>query len=169
MEFHFPVHANDRVFDFLSEHGYLEGLSEDAYNRIDINGLMTGLIDLTFRYDGQYFVVDYKSNYLGPDNTDYGQVDLDEAMQAHQYKLQYLIYTVAITRHLRLTLNAFNYEQHFGGVYYLFLRGMDGHRGKNGLTGDTGSTGIFFDRPPLDHVEALDALLMQPTGSEDGP
>ncbi len=172
MEFHFPVHTNDRVFDFLREHSYLEGPSGDVNNSIDISGLMTGLIDLTFRYNDQYFIVDYKSNYLGPDRTDYREVNLDEAMRSHQYKLQYLIYTIAITRHLRLTLDDFDYERHFGGAYYLFLRGMDGKTGENRQggeveeAGEASSTGIFFDKPPIAHVEALDALLIQQATSE---
>jgi exodeoxyribonuclease V beta subunit len=44
------------------------------------------------------------------------------------YVLQSLLYTVALHRHLRLRLGAsrYAYEQNFGGVLYLFVRGMAG-------------------------------------------
>ena len=151
MEFHFPVQASYRVFEFLQKRGYVDGIR--THEDIDIRGLMTGLVDLTFRHDGCYFIVDYKSNHLGSAFPDYEQKALNEAMNVHQYRLQYLIYTVAMTRHLRHTLPTFNYDQQFGGVYYLFLRGM--HAKDN--------TGIYFDKPPAADIEALDALLNEST------
>ena len=45
-------------------------------------------------------------------------------MTRHHYVLQYLLYSVALHRHLRLRVPGYDYEQHFGGVYYLFVRGM---------------------------------------------
>ncbi|MEM7364851.1 MAG: exodeoxyribonuclease V subunit beta, partial [Pseudomonadota bacterium] len=154
MEFHFPVHASYRVFEFLQDRGYVDGLR--SREDIDISGLMTGLVDLTFRHDGCYFIVDYKSNHLGPAFPDYEQSALNEAMDVHQYRLQYLIYTVAMTRHLRYALPTFDYDQQFGGVYYLFLRGMNAED----------NTGIYFDKPPADDIEALDALLNE-SGERD--
>ena len=151
MEFHFPVQASYRVFEFLQNRGYVGGIR--THEDVDIRGLMTGLVDLTFRHDGCYFIVDYKSNHLGSAFPDYEQKALNEAMNVHQYRLQYLIYTVAMTRHLQHTLPTFNYDQQFGGVYYLFLRGM--HAKDN--------TGIYFDKPPAADIEALDALLNEST------
>jgi exodeoxyribonuclease V beta subunit len=72
-----------------------------------------------------FWLVDYKSNWLGGEPTAYRRERLDEAMAREAYLLQYLIYTVALHRYLRLRLPDYNYQRHFGGVFYLFLRGMD--------------------------------------------
>ena len=71
-----------------------------------------------------------------------------EEIGVHGYWLQFLIYTVALHQHLRATLPGYDYDRHFGGVYYLFLRGIDGR-------GD----GVYADRPPLALVEELSGIL----------
>jgi exodeoxyribonuclease V beta subunit len=76
---------------------------------------------------------------------------LAEAMAREAYVLQYLIYTVALHRYLRLRVANYDYERHFGGVFYLFLRGMDPARGA--------ACGVFHDRPGPALVMALDGLM----------
>jgi exodeoxyribonuclease V beta subunit len=110
---------------------------------------MKGYIDLVFESGGKYYLVDYKSTWLGNKYSDYAADPLAEAMAREHYYLQYLIYTVALHRYLTLRLSAYDYESHFGGVYYLFLRGMAPHR----------KTGIFWDRPKLGLVKALETRL----------
>ena len=95
--------------------------------------------------------MDYKSNWLGAEPAAYRRSRLDEAMARESYVLQYLIYIVALHRYLRLRLPDYDYERHFGGVFYLFLRGMDPALGSD--------CGVFRDRPSLALVEALDALM----------
>ncbi|MGH8534410.1 MAG: hypothetical protein ACREV1_17265, partial [Gammaproteobacteria bacterium] len=68
------------------------------------------------------------------------------------YPLQYLLYTVAMHRYLRHRLTSYDYDRHFGGVYYLFLRGMDARRGAD--------YGIFNRRPERALVEALDRYFL---------
>jgi len=120
-----------------------------------IRGFVKGFIDLTFRYRGRFFIADYKSNHLGNRPEDYQVSRLEEAVFGHYYDLQYLLYTLALHRYLGRRLPGYHYELHFGGVYYLFLRGM-----RAGL-----ATGVFFDRPSLSDIAALDALFMQgPSG-----
>ena len=111
---------------------------------------MRGFIDLVFVHDGKFFLADYKSNYLGPDFSDYTSKALETAMRQSAYTLQYLIYSIALHRWLRTRLSDYRYEQHFGGVFYFFLRGM--HPAHPG-------SGVFFDRPPYLLVEDLDALM----------
>ena len=72
-------------------------------------------------------------------------------MVHQQYTLQYLVYTLAVHRFLGQRVAGYDYDRHFGGVYYLFLRGMDPARGGNG---------VFFDRPSRQLVEAADTLLV---------
>ncbi len=53
-------------------------------------------------------------------------------MRAHRYDLQYQLYSPALHRYLRHRLADYDYDRHFGGVIYLFLRGMDGQEGGAG-------------------------------------
>jgi exodeoxyribonuclease V beta subunit len=46
-------------------------------------------------------------------------------MQTNQYDLQARIYALAVHRWLKQRLGEqYQYDQHFGGVVYLFLRGV---------------------------------------------
>ena len=156
MAFCYPVDGLDaaRWQDVLSRHApglhpaIAAGLHNDGFEAL--TGYMRGFIDLVFVSDGRFFLADYKSNYLGPDVCDYGDTALQAAMQQSAYTLQYLIYSVALHRWLRSRIDGYRYEQHFGGVYYLFLRGMH--------PAHTGS-GVFFDRPEGVLIEDLDALV----------
>lgn len=78
-----------------------------------------------FRHEGRYYLLDYKSNWLGEDSSVYTQQAMAAAMQAHRYDLQYQLYTLALHRYLRHRIADYDYEHHFGGVIYLFLRGVD--------------------------------------------
>jgi exodeoxyribonuclease V beta subunit len=85
---------------------------------------MRGFIDLVFEHGGRYYLADYKSNWLGPRRSEYGQTELARAMGREAYYLQYLVYCVALHRYLGSRVQGYSYESHFGGVRYLFLRGM---------------------------------------------
>ena len=90
-----------------------------------LQGLMTGLIDLTYLHEGRWYVLDYKSNRLAG----YGPAQLDEAMAHSEYDLQALIYTLALHRWLRFRLgDNYDYARDFGGVRYVFCRGLDATR-----------------------------------------
>ncbi|QQS53049.1 MAG: exodeoxyribonuclease V subunit beta [Candidatus Competibacteraceae bacterium] len=156
LEFTYPL-ANlraDALRRVLEQHGYATGPFREMIETLEFNplrGYMKGFIDLVFEADGQFWLVDYKSNWLGAEPAAYRRERLDEAMAREAYLLQYLIYTVALHRYLRLRLPNYDYEQHFGGVFYLFLRGMDPALGP--------ACGVFHDRPAAALVAALDALM----------
>ncbi|GAB4354140.1 MAG: exodeoxyribonuclease V subunit beta [Immundisolibacter sp.] len=115
-----------------------------------VQGMLKGYIDLVFEYQGRFYLADYKSNWLGHGPADYARPALRAAIAEHRYDLQYLVYTVALHRYLRQRLPGYEYARHFGGVYYLFLRGMaPGH----------GSAGIWYDCPAPAQVAALEAAL----------
>ena len=67
----------------------------------------------------------------------------------HQYNLQYLLYCVAVKKILAVRQPHVAFEDLFGGVVYLFLRGMTGGP----------ETGVYFDPVPIDLIQALDASL----------
>jgi len=117
----------------------------------DLHGFLMGFIDLVFEQDGRWFVVDWKSNWLGPHPDDYRPDRLREPMRRHHYYLQYHLYVVALHKYLRLRLPAYDYDRHCGGVAYLFLRGM-------GPAAPAGN-GVYWDRPSAALVEDLSAVL----------
>jgi exodeoxyribonuclease V beta subunit len=117
----------------------------------ELQGYLRGFIDAVF-FDGErYFLLDYKSNHLGARQADYRPENLIAPMIEHDYVLQYLIYSVALDRHLARTLDGYRYETHFGGVYYLFLRGL-------AVSHEPGC-GVFFDRPEGSVLHAVSSLL----------
>ena len=115
-------------------------------------GFMKGYIDLVFHHAGRYYLLDWKSNYLGPGVAHYTQAALRAEMASSLYVLQYHLYALALHQLLRLRLPGYRYDTHFGGVFYLFLRGIDPARGPD--------FGIFHDRPAAGRVAALGKLLI---------
>jgi len=113
-----------------------------------LEGYLKGFIDLVFEHQGQYFILDWKSNHLGYTAADYGAAPLERAMADHGYHLQYLLYTIALDRYLELRVPGYRYETHFGGVLYLFVRGVR-----------PTWPGVFFHRPKPDTLRALNDLL----------
>ncbi len=119
--------------------------------RFDYPGVMHGYIDLLFEHDGRYYVLDWKSNHLGYTLEDYAPATLEAAMIANNYTLQYHIYTLAATRYLRAKLPDFDYDRHFGGVIYLFLRGA-----RRGL-----HSGVFTTTPDKATIAWLEAMTAE--------
>ncbi|RPH21997.1 exodeoxyribonuclease V subunit beta [Buttiauxella warmboldiae] len=120
-----------------------------------VRGMLKGFIDLVFRWQGRYYLLDYKSNWLGEDSSAYTQQAMAAAMQSHRYDLQYQLYTLALHRYLRHRMPDYDYQSHFGGVIYLFLRGVE----SNGS-----SQGIFATRPAEPLITRMDALFSAPMG-----
>ncbi|NOQ94786.1 MAG: exodeoxyribonuclease V subunit beta [Methylophaga sp.] len=159
LAFYFPV-ANltvgglkQELLPLLPEHSPLKAV----INRLkfyDLTGFMKGFIDLVFEHDGRFYIVDYKSNHLGNNEADYQAEQLDNAMISHDYPLQYLIYTLALHRYLKIRLPDYDPEQHLGGAYYLFIRGMKA---------EWGQAGIFYDKPSVAVIDALDRCLQGAT------
>ncbi len=117
-------------------------------------GLMNGKIDLFFEQDGRFYILDWKSNYLGFRPEDYNADSLLNAMNDNNYHLQYLIYTVALKKYLSSRIPDFDYEKQFGGVVYLFLRGLR----------KDSTAGVFTARPSYKTIERMDEILF--TGRE---
>lgn len=159
LEFNLPserLRAHD-LGALLAQHGY----PVPALAFAELRGYLRGFIDLVVEHGGRYLVLDWKSNHLGDRPADYDTPSLQAAMRAHGYALQYLLYTVALHRYLGHALPGYDYDTHFGGVAYLFVRGM-----RPGWTTASGEpAGVFTDRPPRALVQALSALLGEPAGA----
>ncbi|MDQ3039595.1 MAG: PD-(D/E)XK nuclease family protein, partial [Pseudomonadota bacterium] len=115
-----------------------------------LRGLMNGKIDLVFEHAGRFHVLDWKGNWLGEQLDDYMPAALPAAMDAHHYRLQALLYTVALHRYLRMRLEpSYRQAEHLGDPIYLFLRGV-------GLAPGAGVWSQHFS-PTL--IDAVDAAL----------
>lgn len=121
----------------------------------DVQGMLTGVIDLCFCWEGKYYLLDYKSNWLGETMSAYNQDAIEAEMMAHRYDVQYQFYTLAFHRYLQSRITDYDYEHHFGGVFYLFLRGMVDSDGKNG---------VFYTRPSAEFIMALDNFFSDKQG-----
>ena len=152
MAFYIPIEAplQAEKLDALIRH--YDPLSADCppLDFRDVRGMLKGFIDLVFRHDGRYYLLDYKSNWLGESSEAYTREAMASAMQSHRYDLQYQLYTLALHRYLRHRIADYDYQRHFGGVIYLFLRGVEP---------DNPEQGIYTTRPDAELVNKMDALF----------
>jgi exodeoxyribonuclease V beta subunit len=131
------------------------GMPMPALSFPALQGYLEGAIDLVCEAAGRYWIIDWKSNYLGGAAASYRAAALAGAMDRHQYHLQYLLYTVALHRYLRTRLPDYSYDAHIGGALYLFVRGVRPDWCRAGEP----HAGVFAQRPAAALVEALSALL----------
>lgn len=149
MEFWFSVsQAETQALDQAVRRHTLDGAPRAALLPQTANGMLKGYIDLVFEHDGRYYVADYKSNWLGPRDADYGPDALRAAVLAHRYDVQYALYLFALHRLLQARLPGYDYDRHVGGAIYLFLRG-------HAAPGQ----GLHVERPPRALIEALETLF----------
>ena len=133
-EFYFPMEGEgtDALAKLLTDHRNSAKRSSSNSARFSVmlpnykklSGMMHGFIDLIFEHQGKYYLCDYKSSHLGDSYQDYQFDALLDNVEKNYYDLQYLIYSLALHRYLKQTLVGYDVNQHFGGVYYLYLRGM---------------------------------------------
>lgn len=152
LEFYLPIVSTlqaDKLDRLIREY---DPLSADCppLDFRDVKGMLKGFIDLIFCWQGKYYLLDYKSNWLGEESNAYSQQAMEQAMKVHRYDLQYQLYTLALHRYLGHRLEGYDYQQHFGGVIYLFLRGVDK---------DKPGKGIFSTRPDHALITAMDNLF----------
>ena len=104
------------------------------------------------KYNDKYYIIDWKSNHLGNNLENYTEDFLKAAMLDNYYILQYHLYATALNQYLELRHPGYNYSRHFGGVYYIFLRGVSPQAGN--------STGIYYDLPSPEFINDLSAYLI---------
>ncbi|MEA1922726.1 MAG: exodeoxyribonuclease V subunit beta [Pseudomonadota bacterium] len=114
------------------------------------HGYLSGFIDLVFSHNNRYYLLDWKTNNLGATYADYQPEALQKSMLDSDYIFQYHLYLIALHRFLQSRLVDYDYETNFGGVYYLYVRGINGK--------DAGS-GVFYDRPSLELVNNLTEVI----------
>ncbi|QIZ51114.1 exodeoxyribonuclease V subunit beta [Dickeya zeae] len=149
MEFWFALNQVDtQRLDQRVSAATLAGAPRTPLIRDALNGMLKGFIDLVFEHQGRYYVLDYKSNWLGADTADYDSTHMARAMLDHRYDLQLALYLFALHRLLRSRLPDYDYDRHVGGALYLFLRGSQAPGG-----------GVYAERPDRALIESLDRLF----------
>jgi exodeoxyribonuclease V beta subunit len=150
MEFVYPVQGL-RADAFLNLPD-VPPVYQEALKQLDfatLNGYLKGFMDLVCRHQGRYYVVDYKTNWLGSEAAAYTPERLERAVAESHYYLQYWLYVLALHRHLRASLGErYDYERDMGGARYLFLRGID-----------AATQGVYDRKPSFALIDALDKMM----------
>ena len=151
MEFWFPSeHLDLQRLDALCRTHLLGGLERPVLPERVLHGMLKGFADLVFEHEGRYWVLDYKSNALGPGDASYSQALMSAGMAEHRYEIQGSIYLLALHRLLRARLGeAYAPATQLGGAVFMFLRGI-----ANPVT-----RGCWVLAPDLDLLDGLERLL----------
>lgn len=167
-EFYFPMNAKraNELTELLKQHRLDTSISQQTQvNHVQLphyqklKGMMHGFIDLIFEQDGKFYVCDYKSTFLGEDFSLYTQEYMRADIEHNHYDLQYLIYSLALHRYLSFALPDYDPQQHFGGIYYLYLRGVTNDPTYLGA-------GVYYRAIKTKELELLDAIFTGDTVNE---
>jgi exodeoxyribonuclease V beta subunit len=153
MGFTFKTHGVSTLYiDQLISASLHPNKARPALQAQQLNGLLTGFMDIVFEHQGRYYVLDYKSNKL----PEYSHDSITGSMLSHRYDVQYTLYILAVHRLLKSRLKNYNYEQHVGGAIYLYLRGID-----------QAGQGFYVNKPSYELIHALDEAfkLNQPSSA----
>jgi exodeoxyribonuclease V beta subunit len=159
MAFFFPLKKIDpsavrQVFEDHKSIALLNGFQEQL-GRLTFSptrGFMMGYIDMLFAHEDTYYIIDWKSNYLGPTIENYAGNLLNREMRRAFYILQYHLYVLATHLHLQQRNPNYTFEKNFGGVFYIYIRGVDEQKGP--------VYGIFEDHPDVRLINALGSALV---------
>jgi exodeoxyribonuclease V beta subunit len=158
MEFYFPLNpiSPQKLARVFHHHGR-QNMSEfpemiETLTFPLAKGFMKGYIDLVFRHRDRYYLIDWKSHVLGTQIQDYNQAVLTEVMEREYYVLQYHLYVLALHQYLRLRVPDYRYETGFGGVAYMFIRGIDPHRNHQ--------FGVYTDLPHPALIHEMGKVLI---------
>ncbi|WP_339119446.1 exodeoxyribonuclease V subunit beta [Halomonas sp. BMC6] len=149
LEFWFAAkRVNTQAIDALVSKHLLPGIERPALDADTLNGMLKGFIDLAFEHQGRFYVLDWKSNYLGPNDSAYEPEALRHALLAKRYDLQAALYLLAMHRLLKARLPDYDPHQHLGGSMTVFLRGSR-----------SPGRGVVGEPAPVALIEALDSLF----------
>ena len=160
MEFYFPQKSvsPERLGSIFERHGGAQLSTEFARHLRKLSfaptdGFFMGYVDMLFEHEDRFYLLDWKSNHLGHRIENYCLDRLTDVMVREHYILQYNLYTIAANRYLTQRHPGYSYAKHFGGVFYVFIRGVDAAAGA--------AYGIYHDRPASDLILALDDALIE--------
>lgn len=149
LEFWFSADQVDtRELDRIVCIHLMPGVERPALERDTLNGMLKGFIDLAFAHQGRFYVLDWKSNYLGRDDDAYSADAMRRAVLNKRYDVQSALYLLAMHRLLKARLPDYDPERHLGGAMTVFLRGSR-----------TPARGVHAEPATASLVNALDALF----------
>jgi exodeoxyribonuclease V beta subunit len=159
-EFYFPMNqvSMSGLTKLLTDHrnNYSDNMSTAIPVKLPsyqaLKGMMHGFIDLIFEQEGKYYVCDYKSSHLGNQFSNYDMASMRMSVESNYYDLQYLIYCLALHRYLQSNIEDYDASIHFGGIYYLYLRGMTNDENYKGC-------GVYFRNISPEELTKLDRLF----------
>ncbi len=151
MEFWFPnEHLDLGELDRLCRRRLLGKTQRPTLPERALHGMLKGFADLVFEHEGKYWVLDYKSNALGPNDAAYTKRAMEEGMAGHRYDIQGAIYMLALHRLLKSRLGEdYDPARQLGGAVFLFLRGI----------ANTATHGCCLLEPDVELLDGLDQLL----------
>ncbi|MCL2295309.1 MAG: UvrD-helicase domain-containing protein [Spirochaetes bacterium] len=147
------------------------------------DGFIKGFIDMIFRFNGYYYIVDWKTNFLGSSLNDYELPNLERAMISNNYILQTQLYTIALDMLITaenknsfeqntnkwcasIGNNAKHRQNNLGGCFFLFLRGLDGAGSKtpkndSAKLQEKQGTGVYFTPPDYDAIDKFKKTFLE--------
>ncbi len=135
--------------NIIKKYDNLSKLCSNINLKDKFKGFLNGFIDLIFIYKNKYYIIDYKSDWFGNNYNDYKNNNLYKIMCHHRYDIQYQIYSIALHKYLKLNIYNYDYSIHFGGIYYIFLRGLLLDNNNNSFSG------LFYIKPNLNLINKL--------------
>ena len=162
-EFYFPLQPTtpDMLSAVFAAHGinncsdqFPEHIGKLAFS--PVRGFLKGFIDLVFRFKERFYLIDWKSNHLGNRVEDYTRERMAQEMEERFYLLQSNLYALALHQYLKKRLPGYRYRDHFGGVFYIFLRGVSPN--------PENQFGIYRDLPGEELIEALSREFIGTSG-----
>ncbi len=152
LEFHLSLKDERIDGDALVKRLHDSGIQVPQIHKTQAIRYLKGFIDLVYEHQGQFYVADYKSNYLGDGLEHYSAQAMKDSMTHSGYWLQAALYLVALHRYLKVRLPNYEISKHLGGACYMYLRGMHAQ---------SDQTGIVYWRPDPQLVLDLDVILGQ--------
>ncbi len=128
---------------------------EDILIDYKIKGFLNGFIDLIFMYKKKFYIIDYKSNWLGYNYNFYKLNNIKKNIIYHRYDIQYYLYSIALHNYLKLNIKNYNYKDNFGGIFNIFFRGLLLDNNNRSYTG------LLYLKPNINLIVKLSNLLIK--------
>jgi exodeoxyribonuclease V beta subunit len=147
-----PLHSDQSQLNSVyQDSDLLQGVLTDETPSFDSipAGFLKGFIDLSFEYEDTYYILDYKTNFLQGNNA-YSSDSLNNQMIKLSYDIQGHLYSLAMHKFLATCKHDYSYQEHFGGYFYVFVRG---------LSTDNKMSGVHFYRPSEQRMKTMEVIV----------
>ena len=94
-------------------------------NHKSTHQFLKGVIDMIFSFQGKYYIIDWKTNYLGNTEKCYAQDKLHKNIVQEKYFLQAFIYNIALFQYLSYKYGEVKAKEKYGATFYVYLRGIE--------------------------------------------